>query len=85
MGISLEEKGRHPSANRGEWQHELTDAQLEALMKHRGGCRCQDPGARPPCGVCTDPCTVEEAEELEFDPPAPAIDRFMKATRDLCR
>jgi len=41
---------------------ELTDAEHRELTQARGGCRCQDPGAMPPCGVCTEPPSLEEIE-----------------------
>jgi hypothetical protein len=44
----------------------LTEAQYGELIAYRGGCRCCDPGARPPCGVCTAPINLLEASELGF-------------------
>ena len=43
---------------------ELGTAELEALLELRGGCHCTWPNAAPPCRVCTDPITVEEAIAL---------------------
>lgn len=47
---------------------ELGTAELEALLELRGGCHCTWPNAAPPCRVCTDPITVEEAIALDLIP-----------------
>lgn len=39
---------------------ELTDDEQHELRQGRGGCRCQDPGAIPPCSACTEPASIEE-------------------------
>ena len=36
------------------------------LMEHRGGCRCCDPGAHPPCHNCTKELSYEECINLGF-------------------
>lgn len=36
------------------------------LMEHRGGCRCCDPGAHPPCSNCTRELTYEEVVDLGY-------------------
>ncbi|MCY1208386.1 hypothetical protein D3C71_1658330 [compost metagenome] len=41
---------------------ELTDDEHRELRQARGGCRCQDPGAMPPCSTCTTPLSIEEIE-----------------------
>ena len=40
------------------------EANLEWLLDNRGGCRCQDPNASPPCNNCTSPITDSEASEM---------------------
>lgn len=37
------------------------------LLELRGGCRCQDPGAAPPCSNCTNEITYEEAEHIFYE------------------
>ena len=42
----------------------LTDAEHQGIRDARGGCRCQDPGAMPPCGTCTEPLSLDEIETV---------------------
>ena len=37
---------------------------ITKVIKLRGGCRCQDPGAMPPCFNCTAPITDDELLEI---------------------
>ena len=37
---------------------------ITKVIKLRGGCRCQDPGAMPPCFNCTEPITDDELLEI---------------------
>lgn len=41
---------------------EPSDEEWEAVREARGGCRCQDPGAMPPCSACSDPLNLREVE-----------------------
>ena len=50
---------------------ELSDDIAMAVIKYRGGCRCLDPGARPPCSNCTREITDDELLAVE------AIDETM--------
>lgn len=36
------------------------------LIEHRGGCRCCDPGAHPPCNNCTKELSYDEVVDLGF-------------------
>jgi len=40
------------------------DTALGLLRDIRGGCRCRDPNAHPPCGVCTTPATNDEIDSI---------------------
>ena len=42
---------------------ELSEVIYDYIRAARGGCRCQDPGAYPPCGNCTREETLDEVEE----------------------
>ena len=42
---------------------EPTDAERDYIMNLRGGCRCSWPTSSPPCNVCTDEYTEDEATE----------------------
>jgi hypothetical protein len=42
---------------------ELSDIIYDYIRSARGGCRCQDPGAYPPCNNCTREETIDEVEE----------------------
>lgn len=44
---------------------ELSDDTVMAVIKYRGGCRCQDPGAHPPCSNCTREITDDELLAVE--------------------
>ena len=44
---------------------ELGDDTVMAVIKYRGGCRCQDPGAHPPCSNCTREITDDELLAVE--------------------
>lgn len=43
---------------------DLPDDFYTRLLRIRGGCRCGDPGAHPPCRPCEDPMSNEEANEI---------------------
>lgn len=43
---------------------DLPDVFFSRLLKIRGGCRCGDPGAHPPCSPCEDVMTDAEANEI---------------------
>ena len=45
----------------------LSDDQIRMLQLYRGGCHCNTMRF-PPCHICTDPLTQEEAEVLGFLP-----------------
>ena len=40
----------------------LSDAETTSLIEYRGGCRCRDPNAMPPCSACTNP--LNRSEEI---------------------
>ena len=44
---------------------ELSDDIVMAVIKYRGGCRCQDPGAHEPCSNCTREITDDELLAVE--------------------
>jgi hypothetical protein len=47
--------------------NDLPDRMQEIILRNRGGCRCADPGAHPPCWACTEPATAEEVMDAEVE------------------
>lgn len=43
---------------------DLPDEFFRRLTRLRGGCRCSDPDAHPPCWACTSEMTDAEANEI---------------------
>jgi hypothetical protein len=43
---------------------EDSDEFRDRLMAIRGGCRCQDPGAMPPCSACSTSANTSELEQI---------------------
>jgi len=55
--------GEEPTAIEPEL--ELTNTEMSYVISCRGGCRCLDPGARPPCNACSEPLNEEEIEMVK--------------------
>jgi hypothetical protein len=64
------------------FEEELTEEDYQRLIKHRGGCICF---VSAPCSRCSDPCTIDEADILEFwaDMKADKLEDEAKALKNI--
>lgn len=46
---------------------DLPEEMQRIILRNRGGCQCQAPGAMPPCWRCVEPATAEEVMKAEAE------------------